>query len=39
VTLNIEVRTNPSMQWDVARALREAVRTELSEAGLALAAE
>lgn len=37
VTLNVEVRTDPAMQWDVARALREAVRAELSEAGLALA--
>lgn len=39
VTLKLEVRTDPAMQWDVARALREAVRAELATAGLALAGE
>lgn len=37
VTLRLEVRTDPAMQWDVARALREAVRSELADAGLSLA--
>lgn len=37
VLLKIQVRTDPAMQWDVARALREAVRRELDTAGIPLA--
>jgi small-conductance mechanosensitive channel len=39
VSLKLEVKTDPAMQWDVARALREAVRTELASAGVSLAGE
>lgn len=39
VSLKLEVKTDPAMQWDVARALREAVRTELATAGVSLAGE
>lgn len=39
VSLKLEVRTDPAMQWDVARALREAVRSELAAAGVSLAGE
>ena len=37
VLLKVQVRTNPAMQWDVARALREAVRLELGTADIQLA--
>lgn len=37
VLLKLQVRTEPAMQWDVARALREAVRVELETAGIVLA--
>ena len=36
VTLKVQVRTDPAMQWDVARALREAVRRELEKAEIPL---
>ncbi|SDC63817.1 small conductance mechanosensitive channel [Sanguibacter gelidistatuariae] len=38
VLLKVQVKTDPAMQWEVARALREAVRLELEAAGIALAA-
>ena len=37
VLLKLQVRTHPAMQWDIARALREAVRLELSTADIELA--
>ena len=37
VLLKIQVRTNPAMQWAVARALREAVHLELGTAEITLA--
>lgn len=37
ILLKVQVKTDPAMQWDVARALREAVRVELEAAGVELA--
>jgi moderate conductance mechanosensitive channel len=37
VVLKLQVMTAPSTQWDVARALREAVRESLQREGIALA--
>lgn len=39
VTLRLSVRTEPAMQWAVARELRAAVRTALDEAGVPLAGQ
>jgi small-conductance mechanosensitive channel len=39
VTLRLSVRTQPAMQWAVARDLREAVRAALDEAGIPLAGQ
>ncbi|MBT0995640.1 mechanosensitive ion channel family protein [Cellulomonas sp. DKR-3] len=39
VTLRMRVRTSPAMQWEVARALRTAVRSTLEEAGVPLAGQ
>ncbi|MFS0698623.1 mechanosensitive ion channel family protein [Cellulomonas sp. 179-A 4D5 NHS] len=36
VTLQVTVKTAPAMQWEVARALRAAVRRALEEAGIPL---
>jgi small conductance mechanosensitive channel len=36
VTLQVSVKTSPAMQWEVARALRTAVRRALEEAGIPL---
>ena len=37
VLLKLQVRTQPAMQWDVERALREAVRAELKSSSITLA--
>lgn len=37
VTLRLQVKTVPTRQWEIARALRAAVRLELAERGVALA--
>lgn len=39
VTLRMRVRTSPAMQWEVARALRTAVRSALEDAGVPLAGQ
>ena len=38
VLMKVQAKTDPAMQWSVARALREAVREELEAAGVSLAA-
>ncbi|MEP7763283.1 mechanosensitive ion channel family protein [Sanguibacter sp. 25GB23B1] len=38
VLMKVQAKTDPAMQWSVARALREAVREELDAAGVSLAA-
>ncbi|PFG33625.1 mechanosensitive ion channel family protein [Sanguibacter antarcticus] len=38
VLMKVRAKTDPAMQWSVARALREAVREELEAAGVSLAA-
>jgi len=39
VTIRLSVRTQPAMQWAVARELRGAVRAALDEAGIPLAGQ
>lgn len=39
VLMKVQVKTDPAMQWEVARALREAVRAELEAAGVPLASK